>query len=404
MFLLLSNQRFRKFWLGLLFNDAALAIEPLALGWLVLDITNSPLWVGISAGVAGVGMTLFSPVAGVLADRYNRKHLLILSLLVQSFAAIILGILLLMDLLQLYHALLFSFVSGLTGSVKFSCKMALTLDLAGRNNLLKGIAANFFSMTIMGVVAPLAGGLILVELGMGQAFFLVGALLLVSLMVVSLLKGIESPQYRGASHVDDFMEGVRYVFRSPSVRLLILAVMVSETFGWAVESMLPVIARDELGLGPEGFSYLMSAGALGAAVTTVTISVVPNIENKGKLVLLGIIGFGVGLIVFAFSKLLILSLFCLAFTFGCGVAFESGLSTLIQEVIPDRMRGRVLSFQTFCWGFSGMAGFHAGPIAALLGAPIAVAIGGGVVALNGLRIARSLLLLSKKLMENNQSE
>ena len=254
--------------MGLLFNDAALAIEPLALGWLVLDITNSPLWVGISAGVAGVGMTLFSPVAGVLADRYNRKHLLILSLLVQSFAAIILGILLLMDLLQLYHALLFSFVSGLTGSVKFSCKMALTLDLAGRNNLLKGIAANFFSMTIMGVVAPLAGGLILVELGMGQAFFLVGALLLVSLMVVSLLKGIESPQYRGASHVDDFMEGVRYVFRSPSVRLLILAVMVSETFGWAVESMLPVIARDELGLGPEGFSYLMSAGALGAAVTT----------------------------------------------------------------------------------------------------------------------------------------
>ena len=404
MFLLLSNQRFRKFWLGLLFNDAALAIEPLALGWLVLDITNSPLWVGISAGVAGVGMTLFSPVAGVLADRYNRKHLLILSLLVQSFAAIILGILLLMDLLQLYHALLFSFVSGLTGSVKFSCKMALTLDLAGRNNLLKGIAANFFSMTIMGVVAPLAGGLILVELGMGQAFFLVGALLLVSLMVVSLLKGIESPQYRGASHVDDFMEGVRYVFRSPSVRLLILAVMVSETFGWAVESMLPVIARDELGLGPEGFSYLMSAGALGAAVTTVTISVVPNIENKGKLVLLGIIGFGVGLIVFAFSKLLILSLFCLAFTFGCGVAFESGLSTLIQEVIPDRMRGRVLSFQTFCWGFSGMAGFHAGPIAALLGAPIAVAIGGGVVALNGIRIARSLLLLSRKLMENNQSE
>ncbi len=390
--------------MGLLFNDAALAIEPLALGWLVLDITNSPLWVGISAGVAGVGMTLFSPVAGVLADRYNRKHLLILSLLVQSLAAIILGILLWMDFLQLYHALLFSFVSGLTGSVKFSCKMALTLDLAGRNNLLKGIAANFFSMTIMGVVAPLAGGLILVELGMGQAFFLVGALLLVSLMVVSLLKGIESPQYRGASHVDDFMEGVRYVFRSPSVRLLILAVMVSETFGWAVESMLPVIARDELGLGPEGFSYLMSAGALGAAVTTVTISVVPNIENKGKLVLLGIIGFGVGLIVFAFSKLLILSLFCLAFTFGCGVAFESGLSTLIQEVIPDRMRGRVLSFQTFCWGFSGMAGFHAGPIAALLGAPIAVAIGGGVVALNGLRIARSLLLLSKKLMENNQSE
>ena len=390
--------------MGLLFNDAALAIEPLALGWLVLDITNSPLWVGISAGVAGVGMTLFSPVAGVLADRYNRKHLLILSLLVQSLAAIILGILLLMDFLELYHALLFSFVSGLTGSVKFSCKMALTLDLAGRNNLLKGIAANFFSMTIMGVVAPLAGGLILAELGMGQAFLLIGALLLVSLMVVSLLKGIESPQYRGASHVDDFLEGVRYMFRSPSVRLLILAVMVSETFGWAVESMLPVIARDELGLGPEGFSYLMSAGALGAAVTTVTISVVPNIENKGKLVLLGIIGFGIGLIVFAFSKLLILSLFCLAFTFGCGVAYESGLSTLIQEVIPDRMRGRVLSFQTFCWGFSGMAGFHAGPIAALLGAPIAVAVGGGVVALNGFRIARSLLLLSRKVMENNQSE
>ena len=402
MFLLLSNQRFRKFWLGLLFNDAALAIEPLALGWLVLDITNSPLWVGISAGVAGIGMTLFSPVAGVLADRYNRKYLLMLSLLVQSLAAILLGILLVAGFLQLYQALLFSFVSGLTGSVKFSCKMALTLDLAGRQNLLKGVAANFFSMTVMGVVAPLAGGLILAELGMGQAFFLVGALLLVSLTVVSLLRGIDSPQYEPTSPVDDLLEGIRYVFRSPAVRLLILAVMVSETFGWAVESMLPVIARDELGLGPKGFSYLMSAGALGAAVSTVTISVVPSIENKGRLVLLGIIGFGIGLIVFAFSNFFILSLLCLAFTFGCGVAYESGLSTLIQEVIPDRMRGRVLSFQTFCWGFSGMAGFHAGPIAAVLGAPIAVAIGGGVVALNGFRIARSLLSLSRKLIETNQ--
>ena len=402
MFLLLSNQRFRKFWLGLLFNHAALAIEPLALGWLVLDITNSPLWVGISAGVAGIGMTLFSPVAGVLADRYNRKYLLMLSLLVQSLAAIVLGILLVAGFLQLYQALLFSFVSGLTGSVKFSCKMALTLDLAGRQNLLKGVAANFFSMTVMGVVAPLAGGLILAELGMGQAFFLVGALLLVSLTVVSLLRGIDSPQYEPTRPVDDLIEGIRYVFRSPAVRLLILAVMVSETFGWAVESMLPVIARDELGLGPKGFSYLMSAGALGAAVSTVTISVVPSIENKGRLVLLGIIGFGIGLIVFAFSNFFILSLLCLAFTFGCGVAYESGLSTLIQEVIPDRMRGRVLSFQTFCWGFSGMAGFHAGPIAAVLGAPIAVAIGGGVVALNGFRIARSLLSLSRNLMDNNQ--
>ena len=323
MFLLLSNQRFRKFWLGLLFNDAALAIEPLALGWLVLDITNSPLWVGISAGVAGIGMTLFSPVAGVLADRYNRKYLLMLSLLVQSLAAIVLGILLVAGFLQLYQALLFSFVSGLTGSVKFSCKMALTLDLAGRQNLVKGVAANFFSMTVMGVVAPLAGGLILAELGMGQAFFLVGALLLVSLTVVSLLRGIDSPQYEPTRPVDDLLEGIRYVFRSPAVRLLILAVMVSETFGWAVESMLPVIARDELGLGPKGFSYLMSAGALGAAVSTVTISVVPSIENKGRLVLLGIIGFGIGLIVFAFSNFFILSLLCLAFTFGCGVAYES---------------------------------------------------------------------------------
>ncbi|HIC49355.1 MAG TPA: MFS transporter, partial [Dehalococcoidia bacterium] len=373
MFLLLSNPRFRRFWCGLLFNDAALAIEPLALGWLVLDMTNSPLWVGISAGVAGVGMTVFSPVAGVLADRYNRKYLLILSLAIQSLAALALGILLISDSLQLHHALVFAFVSGLTGSLKFSCKMALTLDLAGRHNLLKAVAANFFSMTIMGVVAPLAGGLILAELGMGPAFFLVGILLLVSLLVVSLLKGIESPEYRATSHVDDLLEGVKYVFRSPPVRLLILAVMVSETFGWAVESMLPVIARDELGLGPRGFSYLMSAGALGAAVTTVTISLVPNIENKGRLILLGMIGFGLGLIVFAFSKLFVLSLLCLALTFGCGVAYESGLSTLIQEVVPDRMRGRVLSFQTFSWGFSGMAGFHAGPIAAVLGAPIAVA-------------------------------
>ena len=379
----------------MLFDDAGRMVIPVALGWLVLTLTDSPLWVGISAGVAGLGLTLFSPFAGVLVDRYNRRYLLLVTLAIEMACALVMGVLVHTNNVSIVSVLLFSFIIGVNGATRYSCVSALTLDLVGRSNLLKGVAANFFSMTIMGVVAPVAGGWIIRSLGVPYAYYLIVGVSLVSLVILMNLKGIKAPEKELSSHVEDLIEGAKFVFNTPIVRMLILAILVSETFGWAVESMLPVIARDELSLGPEGLGYLMSAGAFGAVIPSIIISVVPDIKNKGMLMFIGLVCFGSGLVLFALSKQLYSSLLFIAFTMGSATVYESALSTLLQTSVPSNMRGRVLSFQTFSWGFSGMAGFHAGAIAALFSAPVAVAAGGVIVLLNGLRIGKKLILLAR---------
>tara|TARA_B100000745_G_scaffold222311_1_gene148328 strand:+ start:50 stop:1273 length:1224 start_codon:yes stop_codon:yes gene_type:complete len=395
MFLILQNYKFRLLWASMLFDDAGRMVIPVALGWLVLTLTDSPLWVGISAGVAGLGLTLFSPIAGVLVDRYNRRYLLLVTLAIEMACALVMGVLVHTNNVSIVSVLLFSFIIGVNGATRYSCVSALTLDLVGRSNLLKGVAANFFSMTIMGVVAPVAGGWIIRSLGVPYAYYLIVGVSLVSLVILMNLKGIKAPEKELSSHVEDLIEGAKFVFNTPIVRMLILAILVSETFGWAVESMLPVIARDELSLGPEGLGYLMSAGAFGAVIPSIIISVVPDIKNKGMLMFIGLVCFGSGLVLFALSKQLYSSLLFIAFTMGSATVYESALSTLLQTSVPSNMRGRVLSFQTFSWGFSGMAGFHAGAIAALFSAPVAVAAGGVIVLLNGLRIGKKLILLTR---------
>ena len=155
MLFLFRRQNYRRFYYGLLFDDASTAVGTMLLGWIVLSLTNSAFWVGVTAGVSGVGMTLCSPVAGILIDRYNRRNLLLITQFSQMFLVAILGILALYEVIEVWHVLLFAFWAGAFHGVRYPCRMAMTLDLVGTENLLRGTAAYYFSMTVMGIVAPL---------------------------------------------------------------------------------------------------------------------------------------------------------------------------------------------------------------------------------------------------------
>ena len=390
MLLLFRKQNYRRFYYGLLFDDASMAVTAMLLGWIVLSVTNSAFWVGVTAGVSGVGMTLCSPVAGILIDRYNRRNLLLITQFSQMFLVAILGMLALYEVIEVWHVLFFAFWAGAFHGVRYPCRMAMTLDLVGTENLLRGTAAYYFSMTVMGIVAPLVGGwLIGKEIYYGFGFIFLA--LLVSSLGFLNIRGVGAPQIASSNHLEDLIYGARYVTKNSAVRSLIFAELVVEFFGWSVESILPVIARDRLGLDVQGLGILMSVGTLGAAISIACMAVIPDVNNKGKLVVYGLFGLGFGLIAFAFSNQLLLSMALLAFAYGFGVVFDSGIATLLQTSVPNHMRGRVLGLQALSWGFSESAGFHVGLFTAIAGAPIVVALGGVVVVVNGARIARNII-------------
>ncbi|MCH8110259.1 MAG: MFS transporter [Chloroflexi bacterium] len=390
MQLIISNPKFRLLWFSVIFNDMGLIMYMVVHGWLALVVTDSPFWVGATGGMGGLGMMMFSIFSGVLADRFDRQKLIIGSQLIGAAMALVLAIVILSGRIQLWEVLTFAFLNGILISVIIPSRMALTLDVAGRGRLLSANAANLAAMTVMGIVAPILGGVVISAFDIGWAYVIVAVAYMVSAGILASLRGIVRLKKEPTSPWDDLKKGVHYVFTTPVVRMLLLMVLVSEAFGWSHEVMLPVIARDVLDVGASGYGYLLAAGSAGGTVSTVIMSSIGEIKNKGRLLIVSLSGFGLFLMMFAASTSFQLSLVLLALAYAAVVTYETTLNTLLQTVVPDEMRGRVLSFQTFTWGVTGFSGFHTGAIASAIGAPLSIAIGGGVVLLNALRLTRRL--------------
>ncbi len=387
MQLLLQNPKFRLLWISIAFNDMGVYLYFMVQGWLVLTLTDSPFWVGAAMGMIGAGVMTFSFAGGVLADRVDRRNLIIVCQLAQAGYASLMAVLILSGRIELWHVLTVAFVDGGVAALKTPAREALTLDIVGRPSLLRATAANFMAMTFLGIAAPLIGGAVVEAFDIGWAYAIWAGVSLASMFVLLALRGVPT-QNAGerSSHLQEFTLGLKYALSTPVVRTLLLMVLVTELFGWAHESMLPVMARDVLGVGADGLGYLLSVGAAGALVGTLAVSTSGDRWSKGRMMAVGLGGFGLFQALFAVSSWLPASLGLLAAAYALGVVFEATVVTLLQTSVPDHMRGRVLSFQAFMWGISYASGFHIGAIASAIGAPIAIAVGGGIVLLNGLRL------------------
>ena len=390
MRLLLNNPRFRLVWLVYLFDEAGLMVYFTVHGWLVLMLTDSPFWVGAAAGMQGVAFMLFSLMAGVLADRVDRKTVVSLSMAAQAGLAFAAAILVFTDRIELWHLLVIAFLRGSAGAVKLPSKMAFVLDVVDRKDLLTATAANFVGGGITGIIIPALAGVVVQSSDIAWAYIIMGVAWSLGPMTLLVLRDVRIVKELHNSPLQDFKQGMRYVFTTPTVRTLILIGLSVGIFGWVVEVMLPVMVRDVLHAGPAGVGYMFSAASFGVLLSTLVISSRKEIKNKGMLLVAGYIGFGVFLILFAMSPWLLLSLVLMGLVGFSGAAAETSMDTLLQTTVPDAMRGRVLSFRVFSIGASLFSGFYTGGVALFLGAPLAIAIGGGVLVLHGIRLMRGL--------------
>ena len=359
-------------------------------GWLVLMLTDSPFWVGAAAGIHGVGFILFSLMAGVLADRVDRKMVVSVSMAAQAGLAFAAAILVFTDRIELWHLLVIAFLRGSAGAVKLPSKMAFVLDVVDRKDLLTATAANFVGGGITGIIIPALAGVVVQSSDIAWAYIIMGVAWSLGPMTLLGLRDVRIVKELHNSPLQDFKQGVRYVFTTSTVRTLILMGLSVGIFGWGVEAMLPVMVRDVLHAGPAGVGYMFSAASFGVLLSTLLISSRKEIKNKGLLLVAGYIGFGVFLILFALSPWLLLSLVLMGLVGLSGAAAETSMDTLLQTTVPDAMRGRVLSFRVFSIGASLFSGFYTGGVALFLGAPLAIAIGGGVLVLHGIRLMRGL--------------
>jgi MFS family permease len=394
MLLILRHPQFRLLWTSGAIGGLGAIMFMMAHGWLALTVSNSPFWVGASAGMGGLGLVCFSTLGGVLADRVSRRRLVIGGGLAQAGMALLLAVLILTDSVRLWQVLAVALAVGVVDAVRLPAFLALTVDVVGRSQLLKATAANFAAVGVAGMIAPLAAGALVSNWGIEWVYVaMCGSYLVGTAVLLRLADPSPATNAQGAQRSSPWLslkQGARYVVTTPAVRTLILMQLVGEMFGWAHIWMMPVMARDVLDVGASGLGYLLSASFAGMLVTTLTISSVGDFRDKGRSAVIGYGGFGLLLVLFAASRYFPLSLVLIAAAYAVEAVYEATVFTLVQSSVPDEMRGRIASFQTTTWGLTGVSGFHTGAIASRVGAPLAIAIGGGVVLLNAIRLWPSM--------------
>ena len=389
MFRALRHRNFRLFWSGAFLSNTGTWMQAVAQGWLVLQLSNSPFWLGVDAFMSTAPGLVFTLVGGVFADLIDRRKLLIYSQIVAGLAALFLGTLVVTGVVKVWMILGLSFVTGCCMSIAGPSYMALVFDLVGREDLANAIALNSTQFQLARALGPVAAGVGFKLFGLAGCFFANGvsfAAVCIGLALVRYDRTLNPQQHEQATKeerrfVTNLVEGFRYVASRPRVSMLLMISAVTSLFGAPYIAMAPVFARDVLHLGETGLALLMGMAGAGALFGALFLAYLGDFRRKGWFVLGGDFGFAVCLIGFSLSNKVLMSvifLFALGFGIVCSVAVTN---TLLQKLVSDEMRGRVMSmFMLSFIGAMPIGNLIAGAASHRFGAPHTLAVGGAIIA------------------------
>lgn len=381
----LHHRGFRLLWIATLLSSTARWADLVVVGWLTLELTESPLMVGIVAGSKMAGYIL-APFMGVAADRMDRRLLLIIAAVVSWGISLIMLVLLMLNVLSLVHIIVLSLVSSLTWALDNPTRQAFVPDLVNKEDLTNAIALNAVATELTVVIGPALGGLLIPAFGIKGAFALIAAIYLVDVLVLCLLKDVKQavprvhePPWRS------LISGFKYVWGNHTVlALLAIAFLLNLLAAPYRYSFLPLFARYVLDAGPAGYGMLTSMAGIGALAAGLWVVSMGNIKRKGWLVVWSGIVWPASLLLFAVSKWYSLSL-ALVFLAGLAQAVAwTAIATLILSNTEQSMRGRVMGLRAGVVISLPFGNFLGGAIAERFGAPIAqgtYAIGAMVIML-----------------------
>ncbi len=379
---------FTWLWLTSLFNAVAWTIQGLSHGWLVLELTSSPLWVGIVAASRGIGMFAFSIPAGAIGDRMGQRRLLTASHVVPGLVSLVFAALVILRAVELWHTIAYAVIVGLASAVEKPASSGLMYDLVGRERLFSASALRFLAGGLIRVVGAVAGGYVIDTLSVGHTYILIGAAHIASVGCILRLRVPTQTRHAQPPFLAATREGLTYALRTPRIRRYLLLSFMTESFGFSFGSMLPVMARDVLKVGGLGLGYLTAAGGVGQVAATLAIAGRSRLVNEERIVTVTALGFGTFVALFGLSPWFPLSLALVTIIGIFGATYDSAMATVLLMLSADPMRARVQGLYNSTVGFNMVSGFAIGILATLLGAPVALAISGTIAAVSALILGR----------------
>ncbi len=377
----LRNRDFRLLWIGSVISHIGDDMQMVSISWLVMLITNSPVLMGVANLVQGLPRLLFGLLGGVIADRQNRKRLLFIYTTCQTILAFIFAFLVMYERIKFWQILIFLPFFGFFSAVYSVCRQVYFFDLVGKDDLMNALAVHSTGMNLAKIMGPSIAGIIIGIWGVGWC------ILINAISFIPILISIHMMRHRGdfpknkaikTSFLKEIGEAFVYLRQDTTILLLFLFSFLFVTFGLQVQVIMPLFAKNVLQVGATGYGLLISTMGTGAMFGGVMMATKGDLKRKGHYLLLTSFMYSVLLILFSLSRWFYLSLFLILFVAMMDIIARTLNQTLIQLLVPNELRGRVLGLYTLDRGFKPLGGFLMGAGASLFGAPLALSIGASI--------------------------
>jgi predicted MFS family arabinose efflux permease len=334
---------FRLLWGGACTSSIGTWMQEIAQNWLVLQMTNSPFLLGLDAFLGDIPIFMFSLVGGVIADRMDRRKLLMISQIIQMLSALTLSALIATGAIQVWHILISSFVVGTAQAFGGPAYSALVPSLVEKEDLPNAIALNSIQFNTARVIGPVLGGLALKYVGASWCFGL-NALSFVAVMISLMRLHINfKPPRTGDSILTGMKQGIGFIRKQGAMETLVGIAFCMTALAIPMITFLPVFAKDVFHKNEMTYTLFLVASGLGSITGALTVAALGNVANKGRIALAMLMALGAGITGFSLSHSIAVSCILLFFSGAVMMCAFAMISSLVQLITPNDMRGRVMS-------------------------------------------------------------
>jgi MFS family permease len=401
----LRHRNFRIFWCGQLISLIGTWMQNTAQGWLVLELTDSPFLLGLVSAIQWTPSLLLSLVAGVVADRFPRRTLIIITQSCMMVLALILGFLTYTDTVRYWHVLILAGILGTANTFDMPARQSFVIKMVGKDDLPNAIALNSSVFNAARIIGPAVAGLIIAQVSIAACFIINGLSYVAVLAGLLSLRVKESiiPYQNDPMILAKIKEGLQYIWRTSSIRypMALLGLLSLSAMNFMV--LIPVLARETLNQQALGYGYLMTSVGLGAFAGSVTLALISGRKPRRRILLGGALGLCLFQLFLVPNRSFWLAAVFLVLTGFCMVIFTASVNTTIQLNVADELRGRVMSVYSLVFvGVTPLGSLFSGSIADVWGAPASIAIGAGL-GLAGLAAIFVLHNRSKVIQESHSN-
>ena len=384
----LRHRNYRLYWVGQFPSVLAQNMQFVALSWLVVQLTNSPTLLGVVGLVQAVPSIALSLLGGAVADRVDRKRLLMAIDGGSGVLFFTLGTLVTLNVVQIWHILLLAAALGCVRSFDQPTRQGLLAVLVPIEEIPDAVPLGSLVWQSMRFVGPATAGMLIAQIGSGYALYAACCSFAVAVLLFSRLEiEPQAPRRKASTLLGDIGEGLHFIRTNELIWALIGLSFFNSVFGMSYMVMMPFIARDTLDVGVQGFGFLQTAIGIGSLFGTVGVAVLAHHQRRGVQISAGAAAFGVLIVGFSASTSYVVSLGLLFLMGAANQVYMTTINVALQLNLPDAFRGRVMGLWGLTWSLQPLGGTIAGAVAEHTGVPLALGMGGVLVTMMALTVA-----------------